>query len=66
MADGNHIPLNWQRIKMFLKIIREVQITEGTLLLANWKAARTSQDVTDFDPLACHFPHKPKIGASAN
>lgn len=34
---------------MFLKIIREVQTTKGTLLLANWKVACTSQGMTDFD-----------------
>jgi len=50
-ADGNHISLNWQCIKTLLKIIREVQTTKGTLLLANWKAAPTSQDMTDFNPL---------------
>lgn len=43
---------------MFLKIIREVQTTKGTLLLANWKAARASQDVTDFNSLVCqHISH---------
>lgn len=35
---------------MFLKIIREVQTTERTLLLANWKVACTSQGMTDFNP----------------
>lgn len=43
---------------MFLKIIRKVQATEGTLLLENWKAACTSQDMSDFDPLTSqHISH---------
>lgn len=37
---------------MFLKIIREVQTTKRTLLLANWKVACTSQGMTDFDSVA--------------
>lgn len=36
---------------MFLKIIREVQTTKGTLLFANWKVACTSQGMTDFEPV---------------
>lgn len=36
---------------MFLKIIREVQTTKGTLLFANWKVACISQGMTDFDCL---------------
>lgn len=37
--------------KCFLKIIREVQTTKGTLLLANWKLACASEGMTDFHPV---------------
>lgn len=50
---------------MFLKIIREVQTTKGTLLLANWKVACTSQGMTDFDPVVGqHTSHlSPRCGS---
>lgn len=50
--------------KCFLKIIREVQTTKGTLLLANWKLARASEVMTDFHPVVGqHTSHvSPRYG----